>query len=332
MNEEELDSLIIFYFTGKRVLITGASGYLANNLIHSLKHICCTIIRLSRNSKLSSISGIANIIDITGNICTREIWAQVLEKIDIVYHFAAQTSVYVADKNPLADLEINVVPMLNLLETCRNKGWKPIIMFSGTVTQAGIPKTLPVNESHKDCPITIYDLHKLMAENYLKYYSNHGIVQGTILRLANVYGPGPKSSSADRGIINMMMRKALSGEPLTIYGKGECLRDYIYIEDVVPAFLKAPIHIKNLNSKHFVIGSGTGHTIAQAINLVANRVALKTGKQIVPVKHIEPPSLQSSIEGRNFVADTRQFSLITGWYPRYSLIDGIDQTLESLSK
>lgn len=332
MNEQQLDSLMVSRFAGKRILITGASGYLANNLIHSLKHINCTIIRLSRNSKLSSISGIASIIDITGNICTREIWAQVLEKVDIVYHLAAQTSVYVADKNPLADLEINVVPMLNLLETCRNKAWKPIIIFSGTVTETGIPKTLPVNESHEDCPITIYDIHKLMAENYLKYYSNYGIVQGTILRLANVYGPGPKSSSADRGIINMVMRKALAGEPLTIYGKGECLRDYIYVEDVVSAFLKAAIHIENLNSKHFVIGSGKGHTIAQAINLVADRVALKTGKQRVPVKHIEPSSIQSPIERRNFVADKRQFSLITGWHTCYSLIDGIDQTLETLSK
>jgi nucleoside-diphosphate-sugar epimerase len=317
------------YFAGKKILVTGASGYLATNLIRSLKNIDCTIVRLSRDSKLLPVKGIVKIVDIAGDICDRETWVRVLENVDIVYHFAAQTSVYAADENPLADLEINVLPMLNLLETCRNMGRQPVVIFSGTVTEVGIPKSLPVNETHEDCPITIYDLHKLMAENYLKYYSQKGIVKGTILRLPNIYGPGPKSSSADRGILNMMMRKALEGELLTVYGKGEFLRDYIYVEDVIAAFLNAAIYITQLNGKHFVLGSGEGHTIDQAINLVADRVAFKTGKR-VPVKHINPPIVQSSIEERNFVADTQQFCLATGWKAHYSLIDGIDRTLEAL--
>jgi nucleoside-diphosphate-sugar epimerase len=330
--DEQLINQITLYYVEKRILITGASGYLASNLIHILKDIDCTIIRLSRDSRrLLPVSGIANVVDIVGDIRARKSWEQALEDVDIVYHFAAQTSVYVADENPLADLEINVVPMLNLLETCRSRGGKPIIIFSGTVTEVGIPKTLPVNETQEDHPVTIYDLHKLMAENYLKYYSQQGIVHGTVLRLANVYGPGPKSSSADRGVINMMMRNALAGEPLTVYGKGDCLRDYVYVKDVISAFLRAAMHIGQLNGKHFVIGSGEGHTIAQAINLVANRVALKTGQR-VPVKHIEPSSFQSPIEGRNFVADTRQFTSATGWKANYALTNGIDQTLETRFK
>ncbi|MCP4351357.1 MAG: NAD-dependent epimerase/dehydratase family protein [Desulfobacterales bacterium] len=322
---------MLSYLKEKRILITGANGYLATNLVDALKNTSFTIIRLSRKSELLPVTGTANIIDIKGDIASKDIWDQVLKDTDIVYHFAAQTSVYVADENPYADLEINVFPMLNLLETCRNTGWQPVIVFSGTVTEAGIPETLPVSEGHKDNPITIYDLHKLTAESYLKYYSQQEFVQGVTLRLANVYGPGPKSSSADRGIINMMMRKALSGDPLTIYGNGDYLRDYVYVEDVISAFLKAAIYTDQLNGRHFVIGSGEGHTIARAVNLVADRVALKTGKRVT-VKHIDPPSAQSAIESRNFVADTQQFSSATGWKPVYSLTDGIDKTLETLSK
>ncbi len=322
---------MLSYLKEKRILITGANGYLATNLVDALKNICCTIIRLSRNNELLPVTGTANIIDIKGDISSKDIWEHVLKDTDIVYHFAAQTSVYVADENPYADLEINVFPMLNLLETCRNTGWQPVIIFSGTVTEAGIPETLPVNETHKDRPITIYDLHKLMAENYLKYYSHKGIVKGTILRLPNVYGPGPKSSSTDRGILNMMIRKALAGEPLTVYGKGDYLRDYIYVDDVISAFLSSAIYISNLNTRHFVLGSGEGHTIAQAVNLVADQVAIKTGQR-VPVKHIEPPSPQSPIEARNFVADTHQFNELTGWNSCYSLVDGIDSTLNSFLK
>jgi len=80
--------------------------------------------------------------------------------------------------------------MLNLLEICRKKKLKPIVLFSGTVTEAGICQEMPVNETVKDSPITIYDIHKLMAETYLKHYCRQGFVRGAILRLANVYGPG----------------------------------------------------------------------------------------------------------------------------------------------
>lgn len=322
---EEISS----FYTKKRVLVTGASGYLATNLIYWLKKINCTIIRLSRSGRVSPVNGHANIVDVAGDMYAKETYQRVLADTDIVFHFCAQTSIYVARENPAADFQANVMPMLNLLETCRNKAVHPIVIFSGTVTEAGIPESLPVNEVCRDYPITIYDIHKLIAENYLKYYSQEGIVCGTTLRLTNVYGPGPKSSSSDRGVINIMIRKALAGEQLTVYGEGDCLRDYVYVEDVVFAFLKAAIHSAQLNGRHFVLGSGQGYTIAEAINLVADRAALKTGHR-VPVKHVEQPALQSPIEKRNFVADTQQFTLVTGWQAQYSLAEGIDQTLKTL--
>nr|NQU89046.1 NAD-dependent epimerase/dehydratase family protein [Bacteroidota bacterium] len=315
------------YFAGKRILLTGASGYLATNLTHTLKNVGCTIVRLSRCSELLPVNGIAKILDISGNICEREVWGEALENVDIVYHFAAQTSVYAADENPLADLKINVLPMLNLLKTCRNMGRQPVIIFSGTVTEVGIPKSLPVNETHEDCPITIYDLHKLMAENYLKYYSQQGIVKGTILRLPNVYGPGPKSSSADRGILNMMIQRALRGEDLTLYGKGDNLRDYIYVKDVINAFLVAGIKIDVLNGCHFVIGSGIGHTLKEAFESVVERVKIITGRTVNVVR-VKPPQAQSPIDTRDFVADVTAFKSLTNWEPNYTLQSGIDNTID----
>ncbi|MCK4752906.1 MAG: NAD-dependent epimerase/dehydratase family protein [Planctomycetes bacterium] len=319
------------YYSGKRILITGANGYVATNLIKLLKDIECTIVRLDLAKEFPEISGPADVIDISGDVCDSGMLEQALEGADIVYHLAAQTSVYVAEEKPLKDLEINVLAMLNLLEVCRSNDWHPIIVFSGTVTEAGICEKMPVDETVKDNPITVYDIHKLMAENYLKYYCQQGIVQGVSLRLANVYGPGPKSSSSDRGVLNMMIRKALSGQELTVYGEGDFIRDYVYVDDVISAFLAAPGNIEQVNGKHFVIGSSDGHTIAEAIGLVADRAASKTGSR-AEVKHIEPPSALSPIEGRNFVADTKRFFSATGWKARYSLVDGIDKTLEAFLK
>ena len=316
------------YFTGKRILITGGSGYLATNLARALSDCECTVVRLSRKSHLPPVAGRVKVVDMAGEITKRATWETALDGVDIVYHLAAQTSVYVAEKDAGADFQANVLPMLTMLETCRRQSWRPAVVFSGTVTEAGIPQQLPVDEDHRDHPVTIYDLHKLMAENYLKYYSAREIVSGTTLRLANVYGPGPKSSSSDRAVINLIMRRALAGEALTIYGKGEWIRDYIYVDDVITAFLRAAKHIEQVKDRHFVIGSGERHTIAQAINLVAERVGQKTGKS-VPVTHVDPPDHLSPIEARNFVADTRQFRSATGWHVVYSMREGVDLTLRA---
>ena len=85
---------------------------------------------------------------------------------------------------------------------------------------------------------------------------------------------------------------------------------------------------KTVAGKHFVIGSGKGYTILQAINLVAERVAIKTGTR-VPVVNIESPALLSPIELRHFVADTYQYTKSTGWRAKYSLIEGIDATIQA---
>lgn len=322
------DKNLIETFAGKRVLITGGFGYIATALVQLLKNVACHIVRLDRQDATPPpTNGEAEIEDISGDICDPSIWQKMLHKVDIVFHFAAQTSTYAANGNPLIDAKVNVLPMLHLLETCRRNHWQPTVLFSSTVTVIGIPSRLPVDETQTGQPITIYDLHKLMAEEYLKYYVHQGLLQGTVLRLSNVYGPGPKSSRTDRGILNLMIRKALAGEPLTIYGTGNYLRDYIYIEDVARAFLMAAINIERINGRHFVIGSGQGHTITEAINLVADRTAIKTGRR-VHVEHIEPKSLQSPIEARNFVADSIQFSSISGWKAVSTLAEGIDRTIE----
>lgn len=319
------------FYTGKTVVVTGASGFIATNLVEALAGVECDVRRLSRELTLVPVVGAVRMSDYHGDIREPSVWGDVLPGCDIVFHFAAQTSVYVAEDNPAEDLRSNVYPMLNLLETCRKKSIKPAVIFAGTVTEAGIPEHVPVTEQVKDAPVTVYDMHKLWAEQYLLHYARQEIVNGTTLRLANVYGPGPRSSSADRGIITLMIRKALAGESLTIYGKGECLRDYVYVEDVVRAFLLAPVHMKKVNAGYFVIGSEQGHTIAEAINMVADTVAKRT-LRLAEVCHIDSPRNLSTIESRNFVADCGAYRAATGWRATADLEEGIRRTVDRLVK
>ena len=318
-------------FRNKTLLITGGAGYLATGLVSLLKDVDCRIIRLHRqHSNPNQRTAIAKIHDLKGDVRDSKIWEQALKGVDYVFHFAAQTSTYSANEEPVTDHSINVLPMLFLLEACRRRKSTITVCFAGTVTVAGIPQHLPVSENCPNHPLTIYDLHKMMAEKYLRWYSEQGYVHGVTLRLANIYGPGPRSSRADRGILNQMILKSLRDEPLTIYGEGDQVRDYLFVEDASRAFLAAAIHGEELSGKFFVIGSGKGHTIAEAIGMVAERASKRCGK-IVQVQHVAPPGGLSPIEQRHFIADFSRFTRATGWVPLYTLEEGIDKTLEAFS-
>lgn len=333
MPGEVLNEDINNFLRGKKILITGSSGFLATNLISALIKLDCELVLMSRGSKghLKSELGNPKVSVIKSNYRKLADFEVGLVDVDIVYHLASQTSIYKAEEDPVADFGQNVMPMMLLLEACRINNHQPIIIFSGTSTQCGMPQKLPVSEKIPDLPITTYDFHKLQAEQTLKFYSQQEYVKGVSFRLTNVYGPGPKSSNSDRGILNMMIKKALKGEDLTIYGSGEFIRDYIFIDDVIRVFLSAPLHIGKLRGKHLLLGSGEGTTVFEAIKLVSELVSEKTGSY-TSLKNINPPTSLLPIEYRNFIADMTLLENLGIIKDRISLHEGLLRTIESFAK
>ena len=312
---------------GKHVLVTGGAGYVAAALNRELAPLVASIRRFGRSeTRPAAPDGSARLEDRVGDVRVRADVERALEGIDVVFHLASQTSVYVAEDDPPADFDANVRPMQHLLEICRLSKRPRVVVFASTVTVAGLTTELPVNESAPDVPVTTYDVHKRMAEQYLEFYARRGIVQGGTLRLANVYGPGPKSSRADRGVLNAMMRRALAGEPLKVYGSGQFLRDYVYIDDVARAFVKAAEHADKLAGKHYVLSSGEGNTLRHAIGRVAALAEEHTGRAVA-IEHVEPPSTLSPIESRNFVGDITLLRKTTGYAPSVALDEGIRRTI-----
>ncbi len=140
-------------------MITGASGYLAGHLIQRLVPLKAEIHCLSRKDRISSIP--REIVWTNADISQIKTWQQVLPHTDIVFHFAAQTSVKTAEANPAEDARINIQPVKHLIQTLRDFSHLQLsVLFSGTVTQCGIPKRIPVDETHPDKPITVNDKHK----------------------------------------------------------------------------------------------------------------------------------------------------------------------------
>ncbi len=317
---------------GATVLVTGARGFLGSRLCSRLQGVGARVMRLgrARSGESGPPSEPGGSLELTRDVRDPDLWETLPERPDFVFHLAAQTSVRVADDDPARDWEANVHPLLRLLEACRGTGWRPGILFAGSVTQVGVTERWPVDETLPDKPTTMYDRHKLLAEGYLEHYARREWARGATLRLPNVYGPGPAAGSHDRGVLNAMMRRAQRGEPLTLYGEGREVRDYLFVDDAVDAFLGAAVHLENVNGEHFVLGTGVGHTVAEAFALVADRAAALTGRRVA-VETIAAPAGRAGIEERSFVADASRFRGRTGWRPGTSLAEGVDLTLRSFA-
>ncbi len=318
-----------FCYEGKTLIVTGGSGQIGSALIRALSDLRCRIISVSRSTAGDErpVTSRADLTEIQGDIRDRTLWAKLLQDADFVFHFAAQTSAYRANADPSADFEVNALPVLRLLEFCQAQSKSLGVLFAGTSTEIGLPPRVPVDESFAECPITIYDVHKLLAEKYLMLGASTGVMQATVLRLTNVYGPGPRARDTGRGILNLMIQRAIHGESLTVYGDGTFVRDYVFIDDVARAFLLAGARMDAVSGKFFVIGSGRGRPIGEAVKLIAERTARKIGRPAT-VTHLPPPEGLLAIEQRNFVADTTRFREATGWKPEVSLEEGIDRTID----
>ena len=313
-----------------RYLVTGGAGYLGASVVRAIASQGDEVRRLFRGPRTLEPAAGDGIEDFLGDITQQADLERAVAGVDVVLHLAAQTSIYAADADPLGDLDLNVRPMLGLLEACRKLGKRPTLILASTATLAGIAPALPVTEHAPETTATTYELHKLLAERYLQHYVARGFVRGCALRLANVYGPGPKSSRPDRGILNGMVRRALAGETLRIYGSGEFLRDYIYVDDAARAFLAAAASADAVSGRALYLASGVGHTLADAVRLVARLVGERSGRSVA-VEHVEPPSALAPIESRNFVADTEPLWQAAGFRVGVTLEQGLRNTIDYFS-
>lgn len=312
---------------GRRVLVTGSSGYIASRLIPAFEAAGAQIVRLLRPASDSNRSGHDVVRGDPSELAT---WQEALNAdVDTVIHLAARSSIREAAQDPIADWYTNVVPFVRLLDACANREEPPAVLFAGTATVVGMTPPEPVDESFPENPVTVYDLHKLTNERYLRQYVRQGTVRGATLRLANVYGPGPSSSTRDRGILGLMVRRALEGKPLTVYGDGTFLRDYVYLDDVVRAFAAvATTPQATSNGDAYFVATGRGTALKEAFHTVATAVERETG-QDTAVVHVEPPTPLDPIDTRDFIANPSRLTAHTGWEPLVSLPEGITRTVRA---
>jgi nucleoside-diphosphate-sugar epimerase len=306
------------------ILITGASGLIGTALTTKLQGEHAVICH-SRSAQPPGPG-----VTWVKHDLAEDSWEDLaLPDLDIVYHLAGQTSTYNAKNDPIADLSANVLGFLRLLDYLKGRRHPAFVVLAGTATEVGLTDELPIHEGMPDRPITFYDISKLTAEMYLRQYVREGWVRGCALRLSNVFGRSQPGQRRDRGIIDKVFGRAVSGQSINIYGNGDQIRDYIFIDDVVSAFTLAPIHAERTNGRAFLIGTGKGTTLKDAFMQVIAMAASITGTR-VELEHVAPPAGLSDIETRNAVIDASAYTKATGWSVQYNFDEGLAAAYRSL--
>lgn len=304
---------------GKTAVVTGASGYIGSVLVDALIEKSCKVIRISRRE----LKPLADTKTIKADIRSPDIWDEIIAKADIVYHLAGNTSTYEAAVNPAESLNSTLLPLNHLINAAQKQQRKPLVIFASTATVYGLTQKHPIDETFEPLPITTYDLHKFFAEQQLTFATQRGLLNCVSLRLANVYGPSKSLSSAsDRGILNKVTASAFQGENLIVYGDGNYLRDYVYIDDVVRAFIFAGTK-KITGSIILNVSTGKSISVSDAFKIVAERTFIATGNR-VDIMYLPWPAGVSEIEFRNYISDNSNILLKLGWLPTIALETGID--------
>jgi len=320
-------SLEIPSFNGRKVLITGGCGFLGSNLVRRLILQGAFVTIFVRNGKecknLKDIQKKVKILE--GDLLKEEEVIKAITGQEYLFHLAWQTDLKQSMQHPQQDLQQDGIGLINLLEASRKHNPSLKIIFTSTVTVIGITQEIPSNEEEKLNPLSAYDVHKLLGEFYLSMYFQAYGLKTVSLRLANIFGEYQSIDNPNRGVLNFMIGRALKGEKMTVYGKGEFIRDYSYVQNIVDAFLLAAASDK-VHGQTFVLGSGKGLTFNEVVNSIKKITKETTGKD-AEIVHVPFHGDEHSINKRNFISDSRKFSELTGWYPQIDFEEGLRKTI-----
>ncbi|WP_404384647.1 NAD-dependent epimerase/dehydratase family protein [Caenispirillum salinarum] len=325
----------------KPVLITGGAGFLGSNIAHRLaaegRHVRI-FDNLSRGGVEDNLAWLIDshpgrIEPVPGDIRDRWTVRDVVKEAESVFHLAAQVAVTTSVNDPREDFDINLGGVMNVLEAAREMAEAPRLVFASTNKVYGalsdIPLALqgdrhaPVDEDARRYgvserqPLELYSPYGCSKGGADQYVIDHARIYGlpaAVFRMSCLYGPR-QFGTEDQGWVAHFMIQALKGEPITLFGDGKQVRDVLFVDDIVDAYLLAERRMKDVQGRAFNMGGGPRNAVSliEAIRAIERL----TGRSVDVSFGDWRPGDQPW-----YVSDTRTFESLTGWRPRVGVEDG----------
>lgn len=311
---------------GKNCLITGGLGFIGSTLAHRLVELGANVTLV--DSMLPGAGGnMANIADIhdrvrvnISDIRDANSLRYLVQGQHFLFNLAGQVSHIDSMSDPMTDLEINCRSQLSILEACRHFNPEIRIVFTATRQQYGRPDYLPVDERHRLHPTDVNGINKVAGEWYhILYHQVYGIPTCS-LRLTNTYGPRMLIRHSRQTAIGWLIRLAVAGTEIELFGDGEQRRDFNYVDDVVNALILAatdPLAVGQI----FNLG-GEPISLRATVETLLEVAESSGGYRLVPF----PPE-RKAIDIGHVYADYTRIRDTLGWQPEVSLRDGLDRTV-----
>jgi UDP-glucose 4-epimerase len=294
--------------TGRTILVTGGAGFIGSHIVDAL--VPENNVRVLDDfttgvrDNLSSATTTAE-----GDLRDESVLERAMADVDLVFHEAALVSVEQSVQRPNESHAVNVRATIGLLDAARREGARVVGASSSAIY--GEPEAVPVGESEPKTPASPYGLDKLALDHYLRLYHELYGVETVALRYFNVYGPRQRAGDYS-GVISVFRRQAEFGEPITVDGDGSQTRDFVHIDDVVRANLRAATTDHVGESYNIGTGSETSvQELAESIQSITD-----SDSEIV---HTDP----RAGDVRRSRADITNARRDLGYEPMVALEDGL---------
>jgi len=303
-----------YELAGRTLLVTGGAGFIGSHIVDAVvdRNDVRVLDSLSTGSRDRLPDGVRLI---EGDIRDQETVEAAMEGVDVVFHEAAMVSVPESVDRPRACHDVNGTATVTLLEAARANDSR--VVFASSAAIYGHPDGVPIAEDAPKRPASPYGLEKITGDYYTRIYADRYGLDTVSLRYFNAYGPR-QTGGQYSGVISTFLEQARSGEPITVEGDGEQTRDFVHVDDIVQANLRAAT--TDSTGTSYNIGTGSNITIRELAETV-QRVT-DTDSEIV---HVDPRP--GDIEQSE--ADITKASERLGYSPTVTLEDGLSQLVDS---
>ena len=318
-------------YRGEKVLITGGLGFIGSNVAIRLVESGASVTVLDSmhptcGANYFNIEPVKNDLEvIEGDSCNLELVRKLVRGKRFVFNLAGHVSHIESMQEPFEDLQMNAVAPLTVLEACRHENRDARIVYSGTRQAYGRPEALPVIETQLLKPVDVNGVSKMAGEWFHMVYAQAHGMHAVSLRLINTYGPRQLVKHARQGFVGWFIKQAIEGEEIQVFGDGQQLRSFNFIDDVVDALLIAGSNDR-LSGDYFNLAGVRPVPLEEFVKILL-KAAGAGSYRIVPF-----PAEKKAIDIGSVYSSAAKFSAASGWTARVSIEEGLPPTLEYYRK